>query len=140
MKTAPTIFKNTCVAALAALAPAVWAQPPSKTVTFTDNFASGPSALWNNYAGNWTASGGQYFAQVPDNNPLTYTGLPFDLTDYTLTVTTVAGDGGIWLRSTESSPYNGDSVLLVLGGGGSARAAAVGMPVTRSISPLPARA
>jgi len=44
--------------------------------------------------------------------------LPFDLTDYTLTVTTVAGDGGIWLRSTETSPYNGDSILLVVGGNG----------------------
>ena len=43
---------------------------------FTDNFSS-PSPLWSNLVGNWTGSGGIYFAQAPSNNPLTYSGLPF---------------------------------------------------------------
>jgi hypothetical protein len=96
---------------------ALLAQPPARTITFKDSFAPSPSALWNNYAGNWTASSGQYYAQVPNYSPLTYTGLPFVLTDYTLTVTTVIGDGGIWLRSDENNPY-GAYILLVLGGDG----------------------
>lgn len=90
------------------------AQGPSK-ITFSDNFSSGPSPLWSNYTGNWTAVDGQYFAQSPNDNPLTYTGLPFVLADYTLTVKTVIGDGGIWLRSKEGNPY-GQYILLVLGG------------------------
>jgi hypothetical protein len=96
---------------------ALFAQQPARTITFTDSFAPSPSALWNNYAGNWTASSGQYYAQSPNFAPLTYTGLPFVLTNYTLTVTTVIGDGGIWLRSNGNNPY-GDYVLLVLGGDG----------------------
>jgi len=86
-------------------------------ILFTDNFTPGPSALWNNYAGQWTAAGGQYYAQVPTDSPLTYTGLPFVFTDFTLTVTTIAGDGGIWLRSDANSPYK-DYLLLVIGGNG----------------------
>jgi hypothetical protein len=54
---------------------------------------------------------------VPNNAPLTFTGLPFVLGDYTLTVTTVIGDGGIWLRSSENDPYE-HYILLVLGGEG----------------------
>jgi hypothetical protein len=96
-------------------AAALLAQQPASRIIFTDNFTPGPSPLWNNYAGLWTASGGQYHAQVPNNTPLTYTGLPFILADYTLTVTMVDGDGGIWLRSNENNPYD-DYLLLVLGG------------------------
>lgn len=106
------------VALLIAIASAaLLAQSPSRGIVFGDNFATGPSQLWNNYDGLWTANLGQYYAQVPNYQPLTYTGLPFVLTDYTLTVTTVIGDGGIWLRSNENSPY-GDYLLLVLGGDG----------------------
>ncbi len=46
------------------------------TINFSDSFSPSASPLWNNYSGNWTASGGTYFAQVPNNNPLTFTGLP----------------------------------------------------------------
>jgi hypothetical protein len=79
-------------------------QPEANRITFTDDFTSGPSVLWNNYAGNWTASGGQYYAQTPNNVPKTYTGLPFILADYTLTVTMVDGDGGIFLRGDQNNP------------------------------------
>jgi hypothetical protein len=98
-------------------AAALLAQQPASRIIFADNFTPGPSPLWNNYAGLWTTSGGQYYAQVPNNTPLTYTGLPFILADYTLTVTTVDGDGGIWLRSDENDPY-ADYLLLVIGGDG----------------------
>jgi hypothetical protein len=64
------------------------AQSPTSQIVFGDNFAKGPSPLWNNYDGLWTANGGQYYAQVPNYEPLTYTGLPFVLTNFTLTVTT----------------------------------------------------
>ena len=87
------------------------------TTTFTDNFSS-PSPLWSNLVGNWTGSGGIYFAQAPSNNPLTYSGLPFDFTNSNLQVTvTVNGlsDGGIWL---DSNGTENNGVLLVLGGNG----------------------
>ena len=82
-------------------------------VTFTDNF-SPPSSLWSNTTGNWTASGGQYFAQQPNNNPAAVTLLPFDLTGYTLTVTVNGlGDGGIVVRQNTAGTQ---SIFLVLGG------------------------
>jgi hypothetical protein len=91
----------------------------ASTFTFADNFAPGPSPLWNNYSGNWAASGGHYYAQAPSDNPLTFSGLPFDLTDYTLTVTVNAvWDGGVWLRSNADSPQYGDSIVLIIGGQG----------------------
>ena len=93
----------------------VFGQEPAKVVTFTDNFTPAASELWNSYSGNWSASAGQYSAQVPNDAPLTFTGLPFVLTDYTLTVTTVIGDGGIWVRANENDP-TADYILLVLGG------------------------
>ena len=103
-------------AALCVLAAgALFAQQPAKVVSFTDSFTPAASELWNSHSGNWTASAGQYFAQVPNDDPLTFTGLPFVLTDYTLTVTTVIGDGGIWLRANENNPL-ADYILLVLGG------------------------
>jgi hypothetical protein len=85
--------------------------------TFWDNF-SPPSPLWSNSVGNWTASSGQYFAQNPNNSPLTYSGLPYDFTNSNLSVTVTVnalGDGGIWL-DTDGTNQNG--ILLVLGGNG----------------------
>jgi hypothetical protein len=90
-------------------------------VKFSDTFSSGPSPLWNNFAGNWIAANGQYTysAQIPNNNPLTYTGLPFDLESFALSVTVnLLADCGIWLRSTEWNPDNDAFILLVLGGEG----------------------
>ena len=105
------------VATLMAISAAkMLAQGPA-TITFIDTFATRPSPLWNNLNGNWAASDGKYYAQTPNDSPLTYTGLPFDIADYRLTVTTVVGDGGIWLRSDERDPY-ADYILLVIGGDG----------------------
>jgi hypothetical protein len=83
-------------------------------VSFSDNFTPSPSPLWGNNTGNWTASSGDYFAQVPNNNPGAVTLLPFDLTDYTLTTTVNAvGDGGIVVRENTAGT---ESITLVLGG------------------------
>jgi len=87
-------------------------------VIFQDNFDSGASFLWGNENGNWSASGGVYDAQYPNNNPATYSSLPFDLKDFAvdLDINRVQ-DGGIFLRSSRNS--NGISgVLLVTGGEG----------------------
>jgi hypothetical protein len=87
----------------------------ASTFTFSDDF-SPPSTLWSNSTGNWTASGGTYFAQAPSNNPDTYTGLPFDFknTNFSLTVTINSlRDEGIWL---DSNGTINNAVLLVLGG------------------------
>jgi hypothetical protein len=84
--------------------------------TFTDTFTPAPAPLWNNYSGNWTASGGKYYSQAPTNNPTTDTALPFDLTDFSVTVDVKAlCDGGIWLRSDGT---NNNGILLVFGGNG----------------------
>ena len=104
--------KSHAFAVLAALT----ALPTSVTATtFTDNFLPA-SSLWSNSIGNWTSSGGRYFAQAPSNSPETYSGLPFDFThaNFSLTVT-INGlrDGGIWL-DTDGSRNNG--ILFVAGG------------------------
>ncbi|MGZ5529064.1 MAG: Ig-like domain-containing protein [Limisphaerales bacterium] len=84
-------------------------------LTFTDGF-SPASTLWSNSIGNWTSVGGKYFAQSPSNSPETYSGLWFNFTNtsFSLTVTISSlRDEGIWL-DTDGSRNNG--VLLVLGG------------------------
>jgi hypothetical protein len=87
------------------------------TLSFTDNFDPSASPLWNDYAGNWTAPDNcEYYASVPNNSPPTFTGLPFKLTDYTISVTVNSlGDGGIWVRSDGT---NQDGLILVTGGHG----------------------
>ena len=92
--------------------------PAAAAVLFSDNFDAGASAAWGNEAGSWRTAGGTYDAGVPDNNPITYTGvttLP-GLTDFRVRVNVnEVDDGGIWLRSS----FNGGSisgVLLVTGG------------------------
>jgi hypothetical protein len=89
-------------------------------VNFSDNF-SPPTNLWNNASGNWTASGGEYFAQQPNNNPFAVTWLPYDLTDFTITVHVNAlADGGILLRGsglgggTPTGPPH--TIVCILGG------------------------
>jgi 3-keto-disaccharide hydrolase len=70
---------------------------------FSDDFNSGASSAWSNTLGNWTAAGGVYRAQQPDNFPNTHSfvsTLP-SLTDFSVTVdVNAARDGGVWLRAS----------------------------------------
>jgi hypothetical protein len=87
-----------------------------QTTIFTDNFDPGPSPLWTDLRGDWVGSNGVYFAKLPNNNPVTYTGVPFILTDFTVSVDiNGVADGGIWLDS-DAAGVNG--ILLVTGGNG----------------------
>lgn len=82
---------------------------------FVDTFDSGAAPEWGNEVGNWVAQGGVYFAQAPNNSPLTYSSLPFELVDFSIDVDiNKVQDGGIWLRSSG----NDNGVLLVTGGYG----------------------
>ncbi|MDQ2842493.1 MAG: hypothetical protein M3Y72_15890 [Acidobacteriota bacterium] len=122
------IFGAKCVrfgAPLALVLVGAAALPASAaTVSFSDNFTPSPSPLWNNYAGNWTDTSGQYYAQAPNNNPSTYSGLPYQVTDYTLTVTlNNLGDARIWVRGNGTDQLSGSStdangIALILGGNG----------------------
>jgi hypothetical protein len=83
---------------------------------FSDDFSSGPSPLWGNEVGAWSASGGVYSASAPGNFPNSHSSLPFELEDFALEVDiNDVGDGGIWLRSTEApaSSIGIQGVLLV---------------------------
>jgi hypothetical protein len=86
------------------------------TPAFADSFTSGASPLWGDEVGNWTASGGVYFAQSPSNNPATYSSLPYTVADFSFDVdVNNLQDGGVWLRSSlQNGLLNG--VLLVTGG------------------------
>ncbi len=85
--------------------------PAAAGLTFADDFEGAASPQWGNENGAWAAASGTYAATQPNNNPITYNTLPFDVADFTLQVDVVnPDDGGIWLRS----PRYGDGVLLVL--------------------------
>ncbi len=86
------------------------------TFSFSDDF-SPPSAAWSNSTGNWTASGGKYYAQQPNNNPEAISFLPFVFTNasdqVTVTINSL-GDGGILFEAPSKTNY----LLSVLGGAG----------------------
>jgi len=83
---------------------------------FHDTFEQGPSPLWRNEIGSWSAAGGEYFAQEPSNSPPTRTTLPFVLGDFDFSVDVRdMNDGGIWLRIDDAGT---NGVLLVMGGSG----------------------
>lgn len=112
------MVKTQLVAAVSAICSVLWlgGAHVAEAVSFLDTFNPAPSGLWSNTRGNWTGGSGQYYSQAPSNSPLTYSDLPFDLTDFSITVdVTSASDGGIWFR-TDGTPSNG--YLLVFGGGG----------------------
>ena len=111
MISARGVTRAAVVAAMVLLA--AMAGAASAGVIFQDPFDNGASPLWNNERGQWTASGGVYFAQQPANYPPTYSSLPFNLADLSieLDVNNIS-DGGIWLRSDP----DGNGVLLVTGG------------------------
>jgi hypothetical protein len=104
-----------CVlAAVSVLAPLAAAQ-----TVLNDQFDKGPSALWGNERGAWTVFGsgldGRYGATLPNNDPLTYSSLPYNFTDFAVTaVIRSVDDGGIWLRA-DAAGQNG--VLLVFARG-----------------------
>lgn len=102
------------IVAVALFTPWVLFGDSVKGVSFSDNF-SPPSALWSNTSGNWTASGGQYYAQNPHNTPPpAATLLPFDLTDFSFTVTVNSlADGGFFVGS---DPALRNGILIVTGG------------------------
>ncbi len=84
----------------------------SAAAIFSDTFDSTPSGLWGNEVGNWTASGGVYYAQAPNNAPPTYSSLPFNLQDFSIDLDiNHVQDGGVWLRSSD----NQNGILLVTG-------------------------
>ncbi|MGE3805811.1 MAG: FG-GAP-like repeat-containing protein, partial [Gemmataceae bacterium] len=86
------------------------------SIAFTDSFDTEPSALWSNTAGGWVASAGTYHATAPSNNPLTYSVLPYQLTDFVFEVDVhQVADGGIWLRS-EAVGNGRNGILLVTKG------------------------
>src|SRR5262245_60064761 len=83
---------------------------------FFDDFNSGAVPAWSNASGNWTADGGVYRAQQPNNFPNAHSfvsTLP-SLTDFSVTVdVNAARDGGIWLRASDV-PGVGPGVTGVL--------------------------
>ncbi|MBI5691226.1 MAG: PEP-CTERM sorting domain-containing protein [Verrucomicrobia bacterium] len=93
----------------------VLAERGQAQVIFTDDFTAGAAPAWGNEVGGWTATGGVYAPTSPNNNPATYSGLPWLLTDFSVSVTIQGlSDGGIWLRSSG----NQNGILLVTGGNG----------------------
>lgn len=95
------------LATVALCAPgSVLAQP-----VFSDGFDTGSSLLWGNERGDWIAAGGRYFAQAPNNNPLTWTSLPYSFTDLEAHILIRSvNDGGVWLHA-DAAGENG--ILLV---------------------------
>ena len=85
----------------------------ASTIIYADAFESS-SGVWGNELGNWTTSGGSYYAQIPSNDPLTYSLLPFIVTDFAVEVDLNGPtDGGIYLRA---SADRNNAVLLMFGG------------------------
>ena len=93
---------------------AICAGPASAlTIIYSDAFDT-TEAEWGNQLGDWTTSGGSYYAQNPSNNPLTYSLLPYTVTDFTVELN-ISGpnDGGIYLRANADRSRG---VLLIFGG------------------------
>jgi len=86
---------------------------------FSDDFNSGAaSPAWSNTLGNWTADGGVYRAQQPNNFPNAHSFVSTfpSLTDFSVTVdVNAARDGGIWLRASDvpTSAVGVTGVLLI---------------------------
>src|SRR5207244_3630199 len=90
------IMKKIIVLALLACAGSARAE-----ILFSDDFSSGPSPLWANEVGAWSADGGVYAATAPANMPNAISSLPFNLRDFSVDFDINAvQDGGIFLRST----------------------------------------
>ena len=105
------IFGRKLIGVVLALA---FAPAPAMAFKFSDKF-NPPSSAWSDTSGNWTASGGDYYAQQPNNNPEVLSYLPYVFNDVSdrLTVTVNnLGDGGILFLAPEGKNY----LLSVIGG------------------------
>jgi hypothetical protein len=108
-----SIFGRKLIGVVLALA---FAPAPAMAFKFSDKF-NPPSSAWSDTSGNWTASGGDYYAQKPNNNPEAMTYLPYVFNDVSdrLTVTVNnLGDGGILFLAPKGKNY----LLSVIGGAG----------------------
>lgn len=107
-------MKHVCAAFLAGLGLMSLAGLAQGQTVFFDDFTNGASTRWQNQRGAWVASGGVYYATIPNNLPPTYSSLPFVVADLDLEMDVIAvNDGGVWLHS-DATGDNG--VLLVTGG------------------------
>lgn len=108
--------RTDCRAGMAALlvaAGATWQISKAQPV-FWDDFED-LSVLWGNQRGNWKVVGGRYGAHAPDNNPLTFSSMPYSFGDLELECDVIAADdGGVWLHADDSGE---NGVLLVLAHG-----------------------
>lgn len=83
------------------------------SISFFDDFNAGASPLWGNEVGQWQVVDGQYDAALDTNNPLPYSSLPFELTDFDVEFDVVDQHrASIWLRT----PGFGKGVVLAIGG------------------------
>jgi hypothetical protein len=83
---------------------------------FSDDFNSGASPAWSNTLGNWTADGGVYRAQSPNNFPNAHSFVSTfpSLIDFSVTVDVNAvRDGRVWLRAS-SDPTSSVGVTGIL--------------------------
>jgi hypothetical protein len=119
---APAISVSSKVSVLAAIL--AWGPilPANTATIFIDNFGNGPSSAWDNAYGNWTASGGAYFANNPSADPNAHSLVSgLSLTNFSVDVVvnnpwsdSVGGAGGVWLRATnDSGPLGVAGVLFV---------------------------
>jgi hypothetical protein len=100
----------TLISVLASCAGSAGAQ-----TVFFDGFDGPASILWGNERGDWATGASRYFASEPDNDPLTFTSLPYDFTDLTARINIHSvNDGGVWVHA-DAAGLNG--VLLVLARG-----------------------
>jgi hypothetical protein len=86
---------------------------------FFDDFEAGPSPLWGNERGAWSAADGVYRATaLQPGGPVSCTTLPWQLTDFTLELDVrKVADHGILLRNTYHPDYwYGRGVILTVGG------------------------
>src|ERR1043166_8361232 len=83
-------------------------------IRFSDNFDQGPSFLWANESGSWTATGGVYFATAPNNFPSAYSSLPYIVDGFSIELDiNNTQDGGVWLHS-QAAPGTSIGVTGVL--------------------------
>ncbi|MFZ4574916.1 MAG: hypothetical protein ACOYN0_11000, partial [Phycisphaerales bacterium] len=99
------------------LTAAVSAAAHAQSAVFVDDFnnPARTALLWGNERGSWVVTNGAYGASAPNNNPITFSSVPYALTHTEIELNIRAtDDGGIWLR-TDAAGANG--VLLVFARG-----------------------